>query len=59
MCKNNYAVNNFCSCQQSCFSNPFLWGKKKKITTLNSILECLKEKEKEIEEALDEIKGQK
>ena len=43
-------------CGMGCFSNPLLWSRKKKLETLEQKLQCLKEQENEILEALEELK---
>lgn len=44
-----------CSCQQVYQSNPVLWSKKKKLNHLKHMLDCLKDKEQEIQEAIADI----
>ncbi len=58
-CQTNSSAHQGCSCQIGQFSNPVLWSRKKKLDSLNNMLDCLKTREQEIEEAITEIKDDK
>ena len=47
-----------CSCHSGCYSDPALWSKKKKLETLNNMLDCFKNKQEEIEQAIAELNKQ-
>lgn len=56
MCNITNQVNSSFRSTHSCHSNPHLWSKKKKLEVLNQMLECTKQKEEEIKEAIAELK---
>ena len=54
-CMQNQGGSRGCSCHSGYHNNPALWSKKKKLETLNHMLDCFKDKQKEIEQAIAEI----
>jgi hypothetical protein len=50
-----HQANSSCRSTNSCHSNPHLWSKKKKLEVLNQMLECTKQKEEDIKEAIAEL----
>ncbi len=58
-CNSNATHANSCSCHSSFMNNPNFWSNKKKIRMLGNLLDCLREQEKEVEEAINELKTRK
>lgn len=54
-CSSHHSGHHTGSCTG--FMNPQLWSKKKKLEVLEHQLECLEEKKKDIQEAIEELRA--